>query len=297
MTILNLAITDSADDGTDIGAQWLAYDNDYVESNFFEIKKTPSTTKLGGVRFRNITVPNGATINSATLTLTNKTAASAVDSITIWGDDVDDAPLWSAGSRPNSGFTDTTASGVQNTVPITAGSAITIDVTSVVQELVDRGGWVSGNSQRFRVLLGATYRVMKISDYQVTPDDTTADVAQLDIDYTAGASAPVLSLPTEASITDTTATLGCTTDDATGTLYYFVSTSATAPSAAALKAGTGSDDFGSDATLSAGINTFASTGLTASQTYYTYFIQNDGASDSNILESGSGQLLRGPHYP
>ena len=113
--------------------------------------------------------------------------------------------------------------------------------------------------------------------------------------------APVLTLPTETAITDVTATVGATTDSATGTLYYYISTSATPPSASDLKAGTGSVTFGSDASLSVGANTFAATGLTASTTYYTYFIQNDGSSDSNILGSGSwatlaasGPTLTGP---
>jgi len=103
----------------------------------------------------------------------------------------------------------------------------------------------------------------------------------------ATASAPVLSLPTEASITSTTVTVGATTDDDTGTLYYYISTSASAPSAANLKSGSGAVKYGSDASLSVGANTFAVTGLTSAVTYYTYFVQNDGASDSNILESGS----------
>jgi len=103
---------------------------------------------------------------------------------------------------------------------------------------------------------------------------------------------PVLSLPTEASITDTTATVGCTTTSLQGTLYYYVSTSATPPSASDLKDGTGSVDFGNDATIT-NPQTFAATGLSASTTYYTYFIQNDGAADSNILESGSWATTSG----
>jgi len=114
----------------------------------------------------------------------------------------------------------------------------------------------------------------------------------------AAGGAPTLSLPTEASITSTTVTVGCTSDDATGTLYYYISTSGTAPSASDLKDGTSSVKFGNTASVTAGLNTFAVTGLTAETTYYTYFIQNDGASDSNILESGSwatvGTTITGP---
>ena len=108
------------------------------------------------------------------------------------------------------------------------------------------------------------------------------------------ASGPVLSLPTETSITDTTVTVGATTDDATGTLYYYISTSATAPSVANLKSVSGSVKFGNDASLSVGANTFAVTGLTASTNYYTYFIQNDGANDSNLLESGIWATIAAP---
>ncbi len=97
---------------------------------------------------------------------------------------------------------------------------------------------------------------------------------------------PVLSLPTETSITNTTATIGCTTDEATGTLYYYVSKSATAPSIADLKAGTGAEASGSQASPGVGTETFALTGLDAYNTYYSYFVHNDTDGDSNVLESG-----------
>ena len=104
---------------------------------------------------------------------------------------------------------------------------------------------------------------------------------------------PVLSLPTEASITDTTVTVGCTTDDTTGTLFYYISTSATAPSVSNLKDGTGSTKFGNDTSITIP-QTFAVTGLAASTTFYTYFIQNDGADDSNLLESGTWSTTAPP---
>ncbi len=106
--------------------------------------------------------------------------------------------------------------------------------------------------------------------------------------------APVLTLPTETDITDTTATVGCTTNFATGTLYYYISTSATAPNATDLKAGTGAVDSGSQASPGTGTETFAATGLSASTTYYTYFIHNNTGGDSNILESGSWATTAAP---
>ena len=83
----------------------------------------------------------------------------------------------------------------------------------------------------------------------------------------------VLTSGTVTGETQTTATIGCTTDTAGGTLYWYVSTSATPPSAADLKAGTGSVDFGNLVPTS-GANTAGATGLTANTTYYHYWIQS-----------------------
>lgn len=110
---------------------------------------------------------------------------------------------------------------------------------------------------------------------------------------------PILSVPTEASITDTTVTVGCSTTSLLGTLYYYISTSATPPSASDLKDGTGAVKFGNDTSIT-NPQTFGVTGLSASTTYYTYFIQNDGLADSNLLESGNWATTSGlvvtPYY-
>jgi len=84
--------------------------------------------------------------------------------------------------------------------------------------------------------------------------------------------AATLISPTDTNETQTTATIGCTTDTAGGTLYWYVTTSATPPSAADLKAGTGAVDSGS-LTPTSGANTVGATGLTPSTTYYHYWIQ------------------------
>lgn len=97
---------------------------------------------------------------------------------------------------------------------------------------------------------------------------------------------PTISLPTQTSITQTTATVGCTTDRTDPTLYYYISTSATPPSSTDLRNGTGAVDFGNTASPSIGANTFSATGLDYGTTYYTHFVHNNG-SDSNILSSTS----------
>jgi hypothetical protein len=110
------------------------------------------------------------------------------------------------------------------------------------------------------------------------------------------ATGPTLTSPTVTSIAQTTATVGCTTDDNTGTLYTVVTTSSEQPSAAQIKAG--QDHTGTAATFAdsvtspvVGANTFSATGLTANTAYWAYFIHTDGGSDdSNILSTDFSTL-------
>lgn len=104
--------------------------------------------------------------------------------------------------------------------------------------------------------------------------------------------APVLSVPTASTAGSTTATVGCTSDTASGTLYVVVTTSATQPSAAQIKASTDHADAAaayssSDASVTAGANTFDATGLTSGLTYFAHFVQNANSADSDVLSTSA----------
>jgi hypothetical protein len=98
-----------------------------------------------------------------------------------------------------------------------------------------------------------------------------------------------LSSHTATSITDTTATVGITSNDSYGTLYWFLSTSLTPPSETNLKAGTGAalGKYGNDATPTIGANTTALTGLSPATTYYLHWFQQ-GTVDKSAIATSSG---------
>lgn len=105
--------------------------------------------------------------------------------------------------------------------------------------------------------------------------------------------APTLTSPVGTATGATTATVGATTDEANGTAYAVVTTSATQPSVAQIKAG--QNDTGATAVWAGG-NPIAATGaftmsanaLTASTTYYAHLVHTDAASnDSNRVTSAS----------
>jgi hypothetical protein len=103
--------------------------------------------------------------------------------------------------------------------------------------------------------------------------------------------APVLTSATGTATGTTTATVGVTTDEANGTLRCVVTTSATQPSVAQIKAGqthTGAAApyAGSQVVSSTGAKTFSATALASGTQHYAHFCHTDTANnDSNRITS------------
>ena len=146
-------------------------------------------------------------------------------------------------------------------------------------------GWVSGNVDVELTFSGSTIALVCGGH---SSGSLSSALAHLAVEFVGGGDTtpPVLSSPTGTATGSTTATVGATTDEGNGTMYAFVSTSATPPSATDLKAGTGATWSGSQAISSTGAKTFSATGLTASTGYYAHLIHTDAAAnDSNIVTS------------
>ncbi len=144
------------------------------------------------------------------------------------------------------------------------------------------------------IVAGSATGTIEISDLVFWGEELSdADCATLvdsgirtTLDGAGDTTAPILSSPVGTTTGSTTATVGATTDEGNGTLYGFVSTSATPPSDADLKAGTGAVWSGSAAVGSTGAKTLNVTGLTASTGYYGHLLHADAAAnDSNTVTS------------
>lgn len=132
-----------------------------------------------GLRWTGVTIPNTATIVSATLTLTQNGARSGLNGYgSIFFDANDNAPAFSSSSLP-SGITPTT-----NSVLVPSGSAnqvFVLDVSAAIQEVLGRSGWVSGNAIRCASLNPNTNSTRQVSFFTVDTDATKA--ATLTINY------------------------------------------------------------------------------------------------------------------
>ena len=110
---------------------------------------------------------------------------------------------------------------------------------------------------------------------------------------TADVTAPVLTSPTDTADGPTTATGSVSTDEGNGTLYWVASTSATAPSAAQVKAGldhTGAAaaDSGSQAVTTTGVQNITVDGLASSTAYTIHYMHEDAATNQSAVVSGDG---------
>jgi len=131
-------------------------------------------------RYTNVTIPKGSTINSATIDVVangNKGASGA----TIYCVSSDDTSVWSSVNNPNEA-TRTTASTAWSVPSFVSGTSYTTpDFKAVIQEIVNRTGWSSGNDLSVLIVgTNALATLKRVYDYS---EDVTK-AAIITIDYT-----------------------------------------------------------------------------------------------------------------
>lgn len=181
----------AAGDGATQEFQIAATTEDGIETNNTTWDDTPVPTVTGfgyydgvyydveaGLRFNNITIDNAETISDAYLSVYADTAngAGSVTSVfgKIYADDVDDAAAWGTSSRPSQ-ITTTTASVDWDPSTWTNNTWVNSpDISTVIQEIVNRGSWASGNDLRIAIWNDGTtgQNVVAFEDY-----DTSSSLA------------------------------------------------------------------------------------------------------------------------
>jgi hypothetical protein len=101
-----------------------------------------------GIRFQNVTIAQGATINTAVIELVaDENETGTAGEMEIYCEDVDDSSTFTSASNNISGRTLTTAKASWLNPPTWSGGNTyeTVDFTDAVQEVINRSGWSSGN--------------------------------------------------------------------------------------------------------------------------------------------------------
>ena len=128
-----------------------------------------------GIRFQDVAIPQGATITTAYIEFTADKPNSETTNLLIEGEASDDATPFSGTTNNVKNRTSTAATVSWNNVEAwTAGVAYkSPSLTTIVQEVVDRSGWASGNAMVFRFTsVGTTGNKRDIQSY-----DTSASTA------------------------------------------------------------------------------------------------------------------------
>ena len=122
-----------------------------LTSSDLELVKDGGGSQTVGLRFSGVTIPNGATILNADIQFQTDETNSIVTNLMIEGEAVDDAATFTTASNSISTRGRTTAAVAWSPVAwLTVGEAgpgqLTPDIGSVIQEIVNRPSWQSGNS-------------------------------------------------------------------------------------------------------------------------------------------------------
>ncbi|MCA9361368.1 metallophosphoesterase [Candidatus Kaiserbacteria bacterium] len=189
---IDVRISASSDDAE----EFLAGDI-YLDSSDLELVTDDAEQKVG-LRFRNITIPPGSTVTNAYIQFKVDEASSENTVLTIKAEDTNNASTF-AGNGNISARTLTSAS--VNWVPpawTTVGQAQTgqrtPNLSSVIQEVVSRSGWSSGNAIAF-VITGSGTRVAEAYD------GDSAGAPLLHIEYSTVSDTTAPSTPTNLNAT------------------------------------------------------------------------------------------------
>lgn len=144
-TVLETAVSAKADDAEERSSGSVS-----TTDGDLELGQDGSTRQTVGLRFRGVSVPAGATVTSAYVQFTADEVKTGATSLVIAGQAADDAGAFTTSSKNVSSRPRTVASVPWNPLSwpkagARAAEHRTPDLAVVVQEIVSRGGWVSGN--------------------------------------------------------------------------------------------------------------------------------------------------------
>lgn len=144
---INVRITQGADDVEERASDGVVYS----DSSDLELGDDPATLgeQTMGLRFPNVQIPQGATITNAYIEFETDETGSTATNATFWAQASDNAPAFSVSTYDVSSRTKTATSATWSNIPAWATVSQkhqTPNLSSLVQEIVSRSGWNSGNS-------------------------------------------------------------------------------------------------------------------------------------------------------
>lgn len=191
LTIPINASSDDVEESISIPTKSMTLDSSDLELGEFDTSGSPDLGVQNiGLRFNGIAIPPGATILSATIQFTVDASGDQPVEMTIFGENVGNAVTYTSADGDLSARTLTTANAVWN-IPEWASTGDngdaqkTVDIASIIQEIVDRGDWAMSNS--LNIILKPTGNSLTVTSSSAGREAETFD----------GDAAPILKITFE----------------------------------------------------------------------------------------------------
>lgn len=164
-----------------------------LNSTDLEIGMDGTSAQIIGLRFPNITIPKNATITNAYIQFETDVAWSNATSAVIHGENVDNSLTFTATNGNISSRSKTTTS--VNWIPVAWNTVDekqnTPDIKNIIQDIVNRSGWASGNALSLLITGSAGTREAEAFEGE------SAAAPRLYVTYSICASAPIVGTITQ----------------------------------------------------------------------------------------------------
>jgi hypothetical protein len=208
--VIDVRVSASSDDAEEAPSGSISVTNSDLEL----VLDDDAGNQTVGMRFNGVTIPQGATIVNAYVQFKVDETSSGATSLTVQGQAADNAPTFTTASGSISSRPRTTAAAAWSPPPwTTVGQAgpdqRTSNIALVIEEIVNRPGWASGNSLVV-IITGTGVRVAEAWN------GDQAGAPLLHVEYsTSSQSRPVVDAGTDQTITlpDSANLDGTVTDD------------------------------------------------------------------------------------
>ncbi len=122
-----------------------------LKSSDLELTLEKAGNQIVGMRFNAVAIPQGATIQNAYLQFTVDETSSTATTLQIWGQAADNPSTFTTAtgdisSRPKTGTSVSWSPAPWLTAGESGPDQMTPNIANVIQEIVNRPGWTSGNS-------------------------------------------------------------------------------------------------------------------------------------------------------
>lgn len=159
-----------SDDTMETGAVYPGIGTDYIDLNYSIFGTSVTGYYIGGFRFASVPIPKSATIDSAYLSFLSYFTDSLAVEVKVSAEDVDNAVTWNDETHTPGTDAYPVRTAAEDVWGITVewvhpdtwyggeGQPDANDISSVVEEIVNRGGWVSENAIAFIIYKSAAVK-------------------------------------------------------------------------------------------------------------------------------------------